>query len=128
MRNCPISNEPMRQEERNGVTIDVSTHGIFLDRSELFRLTEAERSSASSFPWVDLLRREINPTVDHDRTIQCPVSGEEMRIVKYKGVHIDVSSAGIWLDAGELEAIVNNLKRDPSYGRGMALRLSELQF
>ncbi len=128
MRNCPISKEPMRQEERNGVTIDVSTHGIFLDRSELFRLTEAERSSASSFPWADLLRREVNPPVDHNRTIQCPVSGEEMRIVKYKGVHIDVSSAGVWLDAGELEAIVNNLKRDPSYGRGMALRLSELQF
>ena len=128
MRNCPISNEPMRQEDRNGVTIDVSPHGIFLDRTELFRLTEAERSSASSFPWVDLLRREINPTVDHDRTIKCPVTGEEMRIVKYKGVHIDVSSAGIWLDAGEFEAIVNNLKRDPSYGRGMALRLSELQF
>jgi len=128
VRNCPISNEPMRQEQRNGVTIDVSSRGIFLDRSELFRLTEAERSGAWSFPWVDLLRSEINPPVDHERTLTCPVTGEEMRIVKYKGVHIDVSSAGIWLDAGELEAIVNNLKRDPSYGRGMALRLSELQF
>ena len=51
-----------------------------------------------------------------------------MRIVQYKGVHIDVSSKGIWLDAGELEAIINNLKLDPAYGRGMALRLNELKF
>ena len=127
MRNCPISNQPMTQEERNGVTIDVSPHGIFLDRTELFHLTEAERSSAWSFPWADLIRSKVKPPVDPDRKITCPVSGEQMRIVKYKGVHIDVSSAGVWLDAGELEAIVNNLKLDPSYGRGMALRLSELQ-
>ena len=128
MRKCPICDEPMRQEERSGVTIDVSPHGIFLDRTELFRLTEAERSGASSFPWVGLFRREQRPPVDRSRTIQCPVTGEDMRIVQYKGVHIDVSSKGIWLDNGELEAIVNNLKRDPAYGRGMALRLSELQF
>ncbi len=128
MRKCPICNEPMRQEERSGVTIDVSPHGIFLDRTELFRLTEAERAEGSGFPWVDLFRSEVRPAVDHERTIQCPVSGEDMRIVQYKGVHIDVSSKGVWLDAGELEAILNNLKRDPAYGRGMALRLSELQF
>lgn len=128
MRKCPICDEPMKQEVRDGVTIDVSPHGIFLDRTELFRLTEAERKTASGFPWVDLFRREQRPPVDPDRTLTCPASGETMRIVQYKGVHIDVSKAGVWLDNGELEAIVNNLKRDPAYGRGMALRLSELQF
>lgn len=128
MRSCPISNQTMTQEDQNGVCIDVSPYGIFLDRTELFRLTEAERPNASGFPWIDLLRSKIKPPVDQNRQITCPASGETMRIVKYKDVHIDVSSAGVWLDAGELEAIVNNLKRDPSYGRGMALRLSELQF
>jgi len=118
----------MQQEVRNGVTIDVSSQGIFLDRTELFRLTEAERASASGFPWMDLFRSKVIPPVNHDREITCPASGEKMRIVNYKGVHIDVSSAGVWLDAGELAAIINNLKLDPSYGRGMALRLSELQF
>jgi Zn-finger nucleic acid-binding protein len=128
MRKCPICGEPMTQEVRDGVTIDVSPHGIFLDRTELFRLTEAQRASASAFPWIDMFRKEQRPPVDRDRKLTCPVSGEEMRIVQYKGVHIDVSSVGIWLDSGELEAIINNLKRDPAYGRGMALRLSELQF
>ena len=128
MRNCPISNQPMRQEVRSGVTIDVSKHGIFLDRTELFLLTEAERGKASSFPWIDLVRPEVKPSVDLDREITCPVSGEKMKIVKYQGVYIDQSSAGVWLDTGELSAILNNVQRDPSYGRGMALRLSELQF
>jgi len=118
----------MRQEERDGVTIDVSPHGIFLDRTELFRLTEAARKDALGFPWMDLFRREQNPPVDPARVLTCPASGTPMRVEKYKGVHIDVSDAGIWLDAGELEAIINNLKRDPSYGRGMALRLSELRY
>jgi len=128
MRQCPICDQPMRQEVRNGVTIDVSPHGIFLDRTELFRLTEAERPNASGFPWIDLFSSEVRPPVDRNRTLTCPESGEAMRIVQYKGVHIDVSAKGIWLDAGELEAIVHNLKRDPAYGRGMALRLNELQF
>lgn len=128
MRNCPICTEPMIQEVRDGVTIDVSPHGIFLDRTELFRLTEAERGNASGFPWIDLFTSEIRPPVDRNRELTCPVSGEKMRIVQYKGVHIDVSSVGVWLDKGELEAILHNLKRDPAYGRGMALRLSELQF
>ena len=118
----------MRQEVRSGVTIDVSKHGIFLDRTELFLLTEAERGKASSFPWIDLVRPEVKPSVDLDREITCPVSGEKMKIVKYQGVYIDQSSAGVWLDTGELSAILNNVQRDPSYGRGMALRLSELQF
>ena len=118
----------MRQEVRSGVTIDISKYGIFLDRTELFLLTEAERSKASGFPWIDLFRPEVKPSVDRDREIVCPVSSETMKIVKYRGVYIDQSSAGIWLDVGELSAILNNLQRDPSYGRGMALRLSELQF
>ena len=128
MRICPISNEPMRQEVRSGVTIDVSEKGIFLDRTELFLLTEAERANSSGFPWIDLFRAEVKPPVDRDRELVCPVSGETMKIVKYQGVYIDQSSAGIWLDVGELPAILNNLQRDPSYGRGMALRLSELSF
>ena len=118
----------MRQEERNGIKIDVSGHGIFLDRTELFRLAEAERAEASGFPWIDLFVKKVTPSVNHERYLTCPVSGEKMRIVKYQGVYIDTSSAGVWLDAGELEAILSNLRRDPSYGRGMALRLSELQF
>lgn len=42
---CPKCQGLMRQYERNGVTIDQCTEcrGLFLDRGELERLTDAER-------------------------------------------------------------------------------------
>lgn len=41
---CPKCQSPMRSYERSGVTIDQCTgcRGIFLDRGELERLTDAE--------------------------------------------------------------------------------------
>ncbi len=130
MRKSPITGNDMTQEQRDGVTIDVCPNGtgIFLDKTELFQLTEAARFAKSGFPWTDLFRREKNPPVDRDRVLVCPLTGEKMRIVEYKGVHIDVSSKGIWLDAGELEALMNNLRLDKTYARGMSLRLRELEF
>ncbi|SDD48980.1 TFIIB-type zinc ribbon-containing protein [Auraticoccus monumenti] len=43
---CPKCESPMRQYERNGITIDQCSQckGIFLDRGELERLSEAEGS------------------------------------------------------------------------------------
>ena len=43
---CPKCESPMRQYERNGITIDQCSQckGVFLDRGELERLTEAESS------------------------------------------------------------------------------------
>ena len=129
-RSCPICHEPMRAEQRDGVTVDVSPHGhgIFLDRTELFQLTEGHRYKDTDFPWSDLFRREINPPRDPARQLRCPITGEPMRVIEHHGVFIDVSAAGIWLDAGELEALLNNLRLDPEYTRGVALRLSELEF
>ena len=41
---CPKCQGPMRQYERNGITIDQCNEcrGIFLDRGELERLVDAE--------------------------------------------------------------------------------------
>lgn len=130
MRNSPTSGKPMTQEHRDGVTIDVCPDGtgIFLDKTELHQLIHAARFAKSGFPWLDLFRREVNPPVDHDRRLTCPVTGEKMRLLEYKGVFIDVSSKGVWLDAGELDALLNNLRLDPTYARGMSLRLKELEF
>ncbi len=43
---CPKCHGQMRQYERNGVTVDQCTEcrGIFLDRGELERLTQAENA------------------------------------------------------------------------------------
>ncbi len=41
---------------------------------------------------------------------------------------MSLSSKGVWLDAGELEAMLNNLRLDPTYARGMSLRVRELEF
>ncbi|GHJ49714.1 hypothetical protein Cs7R123_70560 [Catellatospora sp. TT07R-123] len=43
---CPKCHAPMRQYERNGVTLDQCTEcrGIFLDRGELERLVDAENA------------------------------------------------------------------------------------
>jgi Zn-finger nucleic acid-binding protein len=49
---CPKCQAPMRQYERNGVTVDQCTEcrGIFLDRGELDRLIDAEQSFAAAAP------------------------------------------------------------------------------
>ena len=52
-----------------------------------------------------------------------------MTLARYADVQIDrCSEHGVWLDAGELEAIVHNLKLDPLYMGGISLRLSDLNF
>jgi Zn-finger nucleic acid-binding protein len=49
---CPKCGSDMRAYERNGVTIDQCTgcRGIFLDRGELERLTDAESAYYGSPP------------------------------------------------------------------------------
>ncbi|MEV4415631.1 zf-TFIIB domain-containing protein [Catellatospora sp. NPDC049609] len=49
---CPKCHGQMRQYERNGVTVDQCTdcRGIFLDRGELERLTQAENAWHGSRP------------------------------------------------------------------------------
>ena len=52
-----------------------------------------------------------------------------MKIESYHGVHIDWSPGeGVWLDNGELDAIINNLRLDEQYMRGIALRLNDGRF
>ncbi len=49
-----------------------------------------------------------------------------MRVETYRDVWIDRCRAhGIFLDEGELELIVERLKDDPDFLRGMRLRLAD---
>ena len=56
-------------------------------------------------------------------------SDQPMKIQFYENVHMDwCTDHGVFLDAGELEAILNNLRMDPLYVRKVALRLWERRF
>jgi len=130
MLNCPVCNEPLKKEQRGGVEIDVcSKHGIWLDKNELFLITEAERRTDDVAFWEDWFRSAVKTPTDHERQLACPDCGKEMSHHKYEGVIIDwCPEHGCWLDSGELDAILNNLRLDPSYLRGVALRLRDLKF
>jgi len=124
---CPVCHSIMTLEVRDEAEVDVcEAHGMWLDQTELLKITESRRHADGEWVWADLFRGRQTPSVDHSRALICPVSGNLMQIAEYKDVHIDWSPGhGVWLDNGELDAILNNLRLDPSYLRGIALRLTE---
>jgi Zn-finger nucleic acid-binding protein len=128
MPSCPVCKESMKEEKHGDVTIDVcDEHGIWLDQKELFQVTENERHAQGEFVWADVFRSKISPPVDHDRDLCCPACDKKMTLEKVEAVTIDwCREHGVWLDNGELKAINNNLRLDPTYFRGVALRLREL--
>lgn len=129
MRKDPISGAPMKRETVHGVEVDVGEHGVWLDKGELYLITEKQRHDEPSWMLSDLFRREKKPPVDESRTIGCPVCGDAMEVVKHHDVHIDwCREHGIWLDDGELEAIQSNLRLDPMFVGKVATRLWETRF
>ena len=122
---CPICGDSMAVETRSDIEVDsCENHGVWLDQSELLKITENERRN-DEWSWEDLFLRRVYPPIDRERTLPCPLTGEPMRLEKYEDVIIDWSPGnGIWLDTRELESILNNLRTEPMYMRGMALRLS----
>ena len=129
MRTCPISGNPMKHETLHGVEVDVSEHGVWLDRGELLLVTEVRRHADPSFMFSDLFRRELRPPVDRARVLACPDCGKPMEVTEHHGVHVDwCRDHGIWLDGGELEAILNNLRLDKQFVNKIATRLWEARF
>ena len=129
MRKSPIDGTPLRRETRHGIEIDVGDHGLWLDKGELLLLTEAERHTQPGFEWGDLLRKEQNPPVDRERHLRCPVCDHPMEIEDLHGVALDwCRDHGVWLDSGELEAMLNNLRLDPLFVGKVAIRLWEGKF
>jgi len=108
-----------------GVEIDAcDDHGVWLDQSELLSVTEVERHNAASFQLADLWRTQLRPPVDEDRVLSCPKCAKPMRLQYYEAVHMDwCPGHGIWLDKGELAAILNNLRLNPLYTSKAALRI-----
>ena len=127
---CPICSTPLSQEVIHNVTVDVcNQHGLWLDQGEMLLISESERHKVGRFSLSDLMRQAIQPSVDPQRSLNCPQCQSEMGLEVYKEVHLDrCRTHGIWLDTGELQALLNNLRLDPLYRRGSSIRLWEGQF
>lgn len=126
---CPVTGEEMRRETIHGVTVDVSSAGIWLDKGEFLAITEAERHETPTWMFADLFRRAQTPPEREDRVLTCPFTGEPMIREKLHDVWIDWSKEhGVWLDNGELEAILNNLRLDPLFLGKIATRLWEMRY
>ncbi|MCB9666190.1 MAG: zf-TFIIB domain-containing protein [Alphaproteobacteria bacterium] len=129
MRTCPISGKPMTRSSIGGVEVDLSDHGVWLDKGELYLITEKLRHEEPSWMVSDLFRRESKPPVDPERRLACPVCGATMELVKHHGVHLDwCREHGVWLDDGELDALQNNLRLDPLFVGKIATRLWEARY
>lgn len=130
MTACPICSKEMHADTRSTIEVEVcSAHGLWLDHGELLRITEHERHLHGSFVWADLFRAELSPPRDEARELSCPKCQKSLRREEYEGVQIDwCAEHGVWLDNGELEAILNNLRLDPLYLRGIAIRFSDARY
>lgn len=128
--NCPICSNAMEKVTSDGVELDLcKVHGVWLDQSELLSVTENERHKAASFKIADLWRSQVRPAVDVSRSLLCPKCSETMKLEFYEGVYMDwCSGHGIWLDSGELTAILNNLRLSPVFAGKAALRLWENRY
>jgi len=134
MRSCPITGQALEHATIHDVEVDVSPgHGVWLDRSELARITEAARHQIER-PWLGRLiawfRTQERPaTVDqrvHPPDLPCPVCGETMVLTHYREVGIDrCRRHGVWLDEGELDLILGRLGEEPEFLRGVSLRLHD---
>jgi Zn-finger nucleic acid-binding protein len=136
MRICPVSGEPMSHEKLHDVMVDVSKAGMWLDKGELLAVTEGERHAANGsvldrlgLMLADWVRGTVHPPFDPNRVLSCPVCGKAMELEEHHDVHLDwCREHGVWLDNGELEAIVNNLRTDPLYLGQVATRLWESRY
>jgi hypothetical protein len=74
---------------------------------EYFTRLELERKKKIEEERQKKLAEEEKIKLKELHFMRCPKCGMELTEVEYKGVHIDkcLNCEGIWLDAGELEAI-----------------------
>ena len=130
MLDCPVCKTDMKHEDEGGTLVDVChEHGVWLDKQELFDITEKQRREERGRDWGRLFKRLKRPGGDPDRRLDCPHCGDSMNLVRYHEVQIDqCDEHGVWLDGGELDAILHNLSLDPLYMGGIALRLSDLKY
>ncbi|RME20655.1 MAG: hypothetical protein D6798_20015 [Deltaproteobacteria bacterium] len=127
---CPICKTEMKSHLIDGYQTDICpAHGMWLDKGELVGITEVERQKHGRFEWADLFRKEVRPPRHERRALSCPICGKPTVRELYHDVEIDwCRKHGVWLDKGELDAILNNLRLDPSFLRGIRVRIADTQY
>ncbi len=103
-RDCPRCHVPLEEEKRPVLGPDVKVDvcpkctGTYLDKGEIRRLT-------GSHALHKFLTKYVG--IDSDSEIVCPGCGGIMDLEEAGGVKVDVclNCFGLWLDAGELEAL-----------------------
>ena len=106
--NCPACDCLLTTRPVGGISVDVcdgGCGGVWFDNFELRRVDEAGAEALSHVARDPMLR------VDHESKRRCPrCAGQPMRRRFYsrlRGVVVDEcpACAGLWLDAGEFEAV-----------------------
>lgn len=100
-RTCPRDRTKLVPEKHKDVTVDAcpKCKGIYLDKNELKKLSgDADLNK--------YLRDMVG--YDVDSQLICPSCGGLMDMEAVRGVEVEVclSCFGLWLDAGELDALV----------------------
>lgn len=111
-RPSPANGKPMEVVTVMGVVVDrcVDSGGLWLDAGELEQLIEAAKNNSASLKdFIDLA-----PALSGTETVAggrpSPVTGKPMNQEKILGVSIDrcPESGGIWLDASELQRLLDS--------------------
>jgi Zn-finger nucleic acid-binding protein len=134
--NCPRCQGRLQARSTGGVEIDEcsSCQGIWFDADELRRVKDA---SDRDLRWMDF---ELWKHPDRFRVntipVKCPSCTTALVAIDYDatGVEVDFCSKcrGVWLDAGELERIIDGLtaellgKEVPDYLRASLQEAKEL--
>jgi Zn-finger nucleic acid-binding protein len=112
--NCPACDHDLSARTLDNVTVDVcdgGCGGIWLDAFELARVDEELPSEIRD------IAKDPKLVVDNDRKRPCPrCDGVKMQRHFYSSTHrVEVDSCpgcgGYWLDAGELSAIREDVKK-----------------
>lgn len=114
---CPVCNQPLVIFELGGVEIDlcVECGGTWLDAGELARLLEL--SGATETGGGGKLTEAVQAAPFGVKTKRrCPRCGTKLRAITLAdSIELDrcPRGDGIWLDPGEMEAIIRNFGSEP---------------
>lgn len=114
--NCPACGNPLASRKAGSIVVDVcdgGCGGVWFDNFELRRVDEAGAHEIRS------VQRDFSLHVNQDSRRICPKCPGQAMFRRYysrlKRTQIDEcpNCAGIWLDAGEFDAIERELSETP---------------
>lgn len=118
---CPVDQAPLQEVERGGFKLAACTecHGLWLTRESL------KQAFASPRPPEKLDESELQPPlIQPAKTRNCPSCSCQLAPRWLHGIEIDVCQQchGVWLDAGELRAIVASHRQRQATGSAAGLK------